>query len=370
MIVFPDYKNNILNISASLAAYLGVENSYPQLDILQDKLNKGFSTVIFIIFDALGYYNLKYHLDENDLLVRETHKKITSVFPSTTTNATTTMMSLSYPGEHCWLGWSLYFKEIDSCVDIFLNKISGKDHYLKEDFVFNIIPYSNFYNRRKNEAIDVYTLFPEFVATGKSKNHRSYRDLADMFTHLDDFCRVPGRKIIYTYCNEPDQTMHLHGATSNETGQIIKEINRLVSSFSERLSDTLLIISADHGQIDITEHIELYRDQALQKYLVRPLSMETRAASMLVDPMREEEFQKFFSSIYSEHSLYKTIDLIASGVFGQPVIPQARAFLGNYIAVPQGNSGFLLHDAVKQYPGNHGGLTPEEMYVPLILIET
>ena len=369
MIVFPDYKNNILNISATLADYLGIENSYPKLDIIQKRLNKHYKNVIFIIFDAMGYYNLKNHLSEDDILVRNTKTKITSVFPSTTTNATTTMMSLSYPGEHCWLGWSLYFKEIDACVDIFLNKLSGQNKYLEKDFVFNLMPYDSYYNQKPDNDISVYTLFPEFVETGVSQNHYSYNGIADMFAQLNAINRTCERKMIYVYCNEPDQTMHQCGATSQTAGKLIKDINNRVTVLHNQIEDTLIIITADHGQIDVTDYIALYQDRELNNYLNRPLAMETRATAISVDPMQEKTFERFFNGKYGEHSLYKTSDLISTGVFGPTLRRRARDFLGHFIAVPKQNSGFLLHKATLPYPGNHGGLTPEEMYVPLILIE-
>ena len=40
-------------------------------------------------------------------------KSITSVFPPTTTAATTSMLSGLNPNEHGWLGWDLYFKKED-----------------------------------------------------------------------------------------------------------------------------------------------------------------------------------------------------------------------------------------------------------------
>ena len=49
-------------------------------------------------------------------------EEITSVFPPTTTAATTTLESGLSRAEHAWLGWSLHFPEVNGNVNIFINK--------------------------------------------------------------------------------------------------------------------------------------------------------------------------------------------------------------------------------------------------------
>ena len=66
MNVFPDYNNNIINISASLAAYLGLRTSYPRSDILSAVLKREYKNVVLIVFDALGYHNIRRHLEPGD----------------------------------------------------------------------------------------------------------------------------------------------------------------------------------------------------------------------------------------------------------------------------------------------------------------
>ena len=46
---------------------------------------------------------------------------------------------------------------------------------------------------------------------------------------------------------------------------------------------------------------------------------------------------------------------------------KGRDFLGDFIAVPADGAAFLLHGQAAPYLGNHGGLLPGEMEVPLII---
>ena len=368
MNVFPDYNNNIINISASLAAYLGLRTSYPRSDILSAALKKEYKNVVLIVFDALGYHNIRRHLEPGDFLRRHIKKKITSVFPSTTTNATATMMSLSYPGEHCWLGWSLYFSEIGAAVDVLLKKLSGRDESAPAGLIDGAIPYECYYNLIENPKIPAYTVFPEIVDRGHSENHFTYDSFDELFETLASLCRLPERKLIFAYSSEPDTAMHGFGAGSPAAGKVIREINARVAAFaSEAGDDALLVVTADHGQIDITRHIELYRDQELAGFLSRPLSLEGRAASIAIASGREKEFRDYFLAKYAGSKLYRAEELIASGVFGVGVKARGREFLGDYIAVPEDGAAFLLHGQASPYPGNHGGLLPGEIEVPLII---
>ena len=109
----PNFKKSNLNISATLAEYIGAPNKNATLPILEKELNKGYKNVVFICFDGLGIYPLKKNLDKNDFLLKNIKQKLRSTFPSTTTNATTSLMFNQLPLEHGWFGWSLYFENIN-----------------------------------------------------------------------------------------------------------------------------------------------------------------------------------------------------------------------------------------------------------------
>ena len=143
------------------------------------------------MFDALGYHNIRRHLEPGDFLRRHIRKKITSVFPSTTTNATATLMSLSYPGEHCWLGWSLYFAEIGAAVDVLLKKLSGRDESAPAGLIDGAIPYECYYNRVENPKIPAYTVFPEIVDRGHSENNFTNDIYDELFETIASLCPLP-----------------------------------------------------------------------------------------------------------------------------------------------------------------------------------
>jgi hypothetical protein len=121
---YPDYENGILNIVCSLQKYLGMNTHHKSLTLCDAVLEKDYKNAVFMVFDGLGADALNYHLPPDSFLRQHTEAKISSVFPSTTTAAMTALYSGLSPFEHGWIGWSLYFEEVNALVNIFPNTLT------------------------------------------------------------------------------------------------------------------------------------------------------------------------------------------------------------------------------------------------------
>ena len=99
-----------------------------------DKLLQDYNpkNVIVILFDGMGSRILDRTLDENAFFRKNKLKDITSVFPATTTAATTSMRTGLNPIEHGWLGWNTYIAPIDKTITLFLNVEKGKKDICEE----------------------------------------------------------------------------------------------------------------------------------------------------------------------------------------------------------------------------------------------
>ena len=76
----------------------------------------------------MGYNILNRTLNEESFFRKNLVKRLTSVFPATTTAATTSIRTGLDPIEHCWLGWNTYIKPIDQVITLFI----GCDKITKE----------------------------------------------------------------------------------------------------------------------------------------------------------------------------------------------------------------------------------------------
>lgn len=362
----PDFNNNILNITATLAEFLGCPNDNPVLSDLKKELNKGYKNVVLLILDGLGKYPIGKNLPADAFLVRHIRRILTSVFPSTTTNATTTLLSNRYPMEHGWFGWCLYFEELKKVVNLFPETDSHTGEPIEKGYVGRVLPVEPFY-KRANGEYRTSVVAPAFWH-GDEENRNIFETFGEMFGHIERICRGAGKQFVYAYCAEPDSTMHRFGVTSAEARRVIGELNEGVEALCAKLADTLFIVTADHGQIDVDGYIEIYKDEELTSLLEWPPYLEARATAFKVKEGMRDEFAALFRKKYGEDfELLDVQTLIRENYFGgTPAYPHAK-LLGDYIAVGTTHKIMKLGPLSHDFKGHHTSLT-EEMEVPLILI--
>ncbi len=359
----PNWKNSILNVSATFQNFLGGQNDIYKLKEIEKVLNKNYKNVVYICFDGLGMFPLKQNLNKNTILRKSIVKTITSVFPSTTTNATTTLCSATYPSNHGLLGWSLYFEEINKCVDIYLNKDSYTGDSIESSDVNNYLKFKNYFDI-ENSKYKISTVFPPYVKG--DKNNYIYNNIDELFKNIKTICNNNTNNFIYAYCCEPDSTMHSYGVTSKEANILINLINNYVQDLADSLSDTVIIITPDHGQTDIKEYIKLYEDKELLDSLKTPLYLEARAVAFQVKD--ESKFLKAIKKYKKDAKLFKVSSLIKKNFFGPE--SEKLKMLGDYILVMKNNyKQFVLGKNKTLFKGHHTALTRREMILPLIVIE-
>jgi len=372
-IKYPEYDRSVLSISSSILAHYGIKPFHKTLPELDQMLGKNFKNVVMMIFDGMGSAILGKHLDGHAFL--RTHKlaDISSVFPPTTTASTVSMYTGLSPVEHGWLGWSLYFKEIDKNVNVFPNTLGGTEKTPAADFDVGLryIPFENIFDKISGQNADVQAeLIAPFV-DGRI-NSTQVSSMPEIFDAVQRKCNEAGRHFLMTYWHNPDTEMHVHGTQSETAHSIIGDINRRIAALSEQLADTLMIITADHGQID-TEYRFITDFPAISECLARPHSIEARAANFFVKPGKKEQFKMEFNRHFGEDfMLLIKSQVIERKLFGEGA-PHKKVddFLGDYLAIAIGEVSLDYARPTWRdvYKGQHAGLTEDEMTVPLIIIE-
>lgn len=75
----PDFNNNIINISATLAEYLGVKTDKPKLPVLQKALSEhDYKNVVFMCFDGMGMYPIEANLLPSGFIRKNIVQTLTS----------------------------------------------------------------------------------------------------------------------------------------------------------------------------------------------------------------------------------------------------------------------------------------------------
>lgn len=369
----PDYDNCLVNLSNSILKHFGVETSAPTLKMADELLEeKDYTNVVVLLMDAMGISILENHLKPDGFLRSHLVGPYSSVFPPTTVAATTSVLSGLYPNEHGWLGWDVFFPELNKNVTVFTNsnqlaedekgKIIEPAPAADYHVAFKYLPYKNIMTRINEAGGSAYASMPFLDPFPQ--------DLDSILKRVEDLCATPEKKYVYAYWNEPDSTMHLYGPESNEAHELVIQLENRLEEFASNLSDTLLLITADHSQVESKNYcINDYPE--ITRCIVRMPSIEPRALNFFVKEEYKTEFPKIFADTFKDKFLLLTKEeIIESKLFGigkEHVM--FRESLGDYIAISVADvSVFVTHKEASMMPGGHAGLTKEEMEIPLIAI--
>ncbi len=368
MIKYPNYDRSILSIASSVLNHFGVKDcqhkTLPEFDKL---LEKDYKNIIVILFDGLGTSALNYHLEENDFLRKHYVTDISSVFPSTTVAATTSILSGYSPLECGWLGWDLYFEEIGENVAVFKNTLQKNgEPAAKYNVAHKYIPYKNVMQRiekvKGRKGAYCVALFSKYRI-------KSVEDICKTIYKLSNKRK---KKYIYAYWHQPDGAMHGHGVTSPEAHKEILHINSEVEKLCSKLKDSLVIITADHGLCDsVNLFLEDYPE--LYDMLKIPPSIEPgRAMSFFVKDGLQDAFKKEFNRLFGDSfRLMAKEEVFSENIlgYGKPH-PRTHGFVGDFLAIATTEKTLFTAREEHEFVGVHAGLTEEEMTVPFIAIET
>lgn len=85
--------------------------------------------------------------------------------------------------------------------------------------------------------------------------------------------------------------MYDYGVSSKQAKERIESINNEIGKHSKVCKDTLFIITADHGQVDVSGYIEFYKDRELNDMLECVPYLDSRSPAFKVKKGKEKEFE-------------------------------------------------------------------------------
>lgn len=367
-VIRPNYNNSILNIVSSIKKYYGFDSnisSHPKIDeILAEKEYKHIS---LMLLDGMGSHIMKDSLDDDSFLYKHKVCDLSSLFPPTTACVIPAIQSGLLPILSGWVGWENYFEEINKHVVMFKNT----DYYTEEKLDFNVrekLPYNNFYDEFN---VFSFELGPKFHPSKcQSFDEMCYKFLEE--THLTK------ETFSYLYWDEPDYSLHEFGSGSLEVKKVLKDIDQHVSNLYDKMEkDTLMIITADHGHIDV-KNIYFSNFKDLNQLLERIPSNEGRCAFFKVKPFKKKKFEKLFNLYFGDYfTLINKDDFLKEGYLGDSESYNKRldSFIGDYVGIAKKNYTFVFNpnlscdnDADFVMRSHHAGMTANELVTPLIIL--
>jgi hypothetical protein len=381
--VLPDYSGGgLLNLIASCAASRGGPALHPTLNALPPEALAGARNLVLLVIDGLGYNYLSSHAT-GSLLHSHLAGRMTSVFPSTTASAITTTFTGLAPAEHGLTGWFTWFGEAGTTAAALPFKQRGQGEPLEARGIRPSTIYRGapLFDSLADEPF-VVSYRPIVDSTYNQffcgRAHRyAYDDLAGLVAQTEATVKSgDGRKFIYTYYPEFDTTSHRFGVASAETAAVFAAIDASFGELLQRLSgtDTALVVTADHGFIDCPAEYAL--DTAdrpeLAALLARPLTGERRVAFCHVLPGKQAEFHALATEwLEGKADVLPGRMPLDEGWFGRGDLhPNIADRAGDFVLLMRDSC--TIKDWVPGEPrylhiGNHGGLSADEMYIPLVV---
>ena len=358
-LVLPDYGGPcITNI---VPALLGPPDELPPW--VPPLLADADQVVLFVV-DGLGWDQLQARLTTVPTLATMEGRSITTVAPSTTATALTSLTTGLPPGRHGVVGYRI---AVHGEVLNVLRWATAAGDARQSIPPGKFQPTAPFLGERPPVVTRA-----EYRTSGFTGAHLDparywgYRTLSTMVTEVDRRLRA-SEPFVYAYYDGLDKVAHEYGLGEHydaELTWIDHTIDRLLAVLPRRAA---LVVTADHGQVDVGDNVIELRSDVLS--LCSMQSGEGRFRWLHARAGRAGALCDAARAAHEGDAWVVTRDeMVADGWFGPEVNDVALARLGDVALVARRDVAF--HDPQDTGPyhlvGRHGALTSAEMRVPLL----
>ena len=345
-----------------------------------DKYINPKDKILFVLVDGLGYYKVK-DLSDNSVLKNNLKASVSTVNPTSTACVLSSIASAKYPSEHGILGWWQYLrnKDVSYCPLPFVERKTGinlkeKGIDTKDVFEFNSI--LNELNITVNISMPREIILSDFskMFSGINSNTHGFYSIKEAFLNMSKKIKKNNSSFNYLYIDGLDETSHMYGTKSIEVQNIINEIEEGVKNLKKENEDLTIIVTADHGQVDMVNMMYLNQNNDYTKFFYALPSIDTRTISFFVKEDCKKDFEDTFMKEFGQDVILLTKEEVDKfKLFGNESLSKNTLdSLGEYIAIVVNNK-FMVCDTINledkiNTKGNHSGLTKEETTIPLVVI--
>lgn len=396
--VLPAYDGlSILNVPSSLCMWMGISPlQHPGLRLpALDELAQSTQQILLLLIDGLGWDSYRDWEADVPEILDTAHDEVilaplTSVVPSTTSSALTTLWTGSSPAEHGLVGYELFLKE----VGMVTNMITFSPMYLGAPVDLlgstgiepgEMLPGKTLGQHMKSAGVEAHA-FVEQALVGSPLSRMHFRDvrvhgytgLSHLWEDVAALMHRPadGRRFIWVYLGTLDALAHRHGPAARQTHAAFKAIMHSLGSFlSEHLqyagiAGSLILLLADHGQVHTPKNprFDLAGHTTLTSRLHMLPTGEHRLTYFHVQPAQTEAVREYILRTWPDSfRLIPSSYALHAGLFG-PGKPAGCTLerMGDWTAVASDEAYFWWAPTENKLLGRHGGVTRQEMLVPLL----
>lgn len=382
-------------LPAAIQSLFRGEKPYPQFA-------GDYDNVILCFIDGFGWRHVE-KFGAHSFLDRFSRSgsavKLTSQFPSTTSGHTTCIHTGLNVGQSGVFEWNYYEPLLDAMIVPLLFSFSGTSErdQLKKTAIdpSRIYPTNTLYQKLKAQGV-TSTIFQHREYTPSTYSNivfngaaaRGFKSLPETVINLSLALNdAKGKNYFFLYYDRIDSVSHDYGPDSIQVeAEVEMFLHVMEKQFISRpfaKGRTLFLLTADHGQSEIDPATTIYLNRAfpgIEKYI------KTNQKGDLLVPggscrdlflyikaeMLDEAQQLLAKGLKGKADVIKTEDLIAQGYFGPEISSSFRGRVGNLVVLAYRYESVWWYEQGKfeqNYYGHHGGLTPQEMEIPLLGLE-
>ena len=382
----PDYNGgSLLNLMSSIIRSRGGRSPHRPLRGLPAAALRPYSKVVLLLLDGLGAKQLQQFTARGKggkFLALHPWQKITTASPATTAAVVTTLATGASPAEHAILGWHLHLPDLgmDGTILPFVTRTDtpiATDEFDLKKYLALPAPLATIRGRRVLISQGHIPTSRTSMAMPWWTERHSFENLDGMLRQLRAFARSSGRAYAYAYWPEYDSLCHEYGPEGRIPALHMAELDTFLARVQKTLAGTgtLLLVTADHGHMQTHTALNLAEIPGFYDTLATLPSGDARMVQCFVRPARVKEFLRLTRTVPLQGAVacVPHAEVLRSGLLGpgkpHPALPNR---LGDYTLFAAPGHAFLYPPALSIYKkvkrGNHGGLSIDELEVPLYVV--
>ena len=319
--------------------------------------------VVLLIIDGLGWNQLVDRQHLAPVLATSEGQPITTVAPTTTAAASTSITTGAPPGDHGLVGYRIRTGgETLNALRWATENGDARERVVPSELQV-LSPFGG-----RNPVVITKS---EFARSGFTMAHLSgtqFRGYSTMSTFVHEITTAveAGERFVYAYYDGLDRVGHERGHDAAFDAEYAF-VDRLVGDIRAQLDPAVaLVVTADHGQVDTGDNV-VPIDSSVMRH-THAISGEARFVWLHANPGAQALLLEAAQAAHGDDAWVLSVDdVIAQQLLGGRVSSDARTRLGDVALIAKSTVALVDPAAPESILiGRHGSLTPAEMYVPLL----